>query len=336
MRRSARKLLLGLLALIIVIALVGWSGWWWVMQRAVPMNGPTVDYTVERGMGPRQIARQMSAAGVALHEDSFVLLARYAETDKSLKAGAYQAQSGDTLWDLLQRMVDGDMLQTRITFVEGWTFAQMMNALANHPDVKSTLADHSPAEIAQQLDMPSEHPEGLFYPDTYVFVPGTTDLVLLQRAYEFQLELIETLWAQRAADLPIETPYEALILASIIEKETGRAEDRKRIAGVFINRLRAGMLLQTDPTVIYGMGERYEGRIRKVDLTTDTPWNTYTRPGLPPTPIALPGKASIMAALHPEEHDYYYFVSRGDGSSEFSKTLQQHNSAVAKYILRRN
>ncbi|HLR29766.1 MAG TPA: endolytic transglycosylase MltG [Paenalcaligenes sp.] len=336
MRRSARFFLLGLLALAVGLALVAWSGWWWVMQRSVPMDAPTVDYMVEQGMGPRQIARQMTRAGIALNEDSFVLLARYAETDKSLKAGAYQAQSGDTLWDLLQRMVDGDMLQTRITFVEGWTFARMLEAMSNHPDIKNTLSEATPAEIAQELDMPTEYPEGLFYPDTYVFVPGTTDLVLLQRAHEAQQNVIDKLWEQRDSDLPIKTPYEALVLASIVEKETGHTQDRERVAGVFVNRLRTGMLLQTDPTVIYGMGERYQGRIRKVDLNTDNPWNTYTRPGLPPTPIALPGKASILAVLHPEKHDYFYFVSRGDGSSEFSKTLREHNRAVAKYILKRN
>ncbi len=336
MRRPLRYFFYSIVALMILLALIAWSGWWWVMQRAVPMNAPTIEYNVEQGMGPRQIARQMTAAGIALHEDSFVLLARYAETDTNLKAGAYRAEAGDTLWDLLQRMVTGDMLQTRITFVEGWTLAQMLNALAQHPDVRATLTEISPQELAQQLNTEVAHPEGLFYPDTYVFAPGTTDLVLLKRAHEAQLDLLEQLWAQRAPDLPIDSPYEALILASIVEKETGHAEDRRRIAGVFMNRLRKGMLLQSDPTVIYGMGDRYQGRIRKVDLTTDTPWNTYTRPGLPPTPIAAPGKASLLAVLHPEEHDYYYFVSRGDGTSEFSKTLREHNRAVAKYILKRN
>src|SRR5699024_8906617 len=258
MRRSARFFLLGLLALAVGLALVRWGGRRWVMQRSVPVDAPTVDYIVERGKGPRQIARQMARAGIALNKDSCVFLARYAETDKSLKAGAYQAQSGDTLWDLLQRMVDGDMLQTRITFVEGWTFARMLEAMSNHPDIKNTLSEATPAEIAQELDMPTEYPEGLFYPDTYVFVPGTTDLVLLQRAHEAQQNVIDKLWEQRDSDLPIKTPYEALVLASIVEKETGHTQDRERVAGVFVNRLRTGMLLQTDPTVIYGMGERYQ------------------------------------------------------------------------------
>lgn len=336
MKRSTKIVMFSAFSIILLGALSAWGAWWWVMQRAVPMPAPTVDYMVESGMGPRQIARQMTAAGIEVHEDSFVLLARYSEADKKLQAGAYQAEQGDTLWTLLQRMVDGNMMQTRITFVEGWTFAQMMRQISNHEQIKQTLADASQEEILAQLGIEADHPEGLFHPDTYVFVPGTPDIVLLQRAYEAQLALIEELWPQRDENLPLETPYEALILASIVEKETGRAEDRARIAGVFINRLRTGMLLQTDPTVIYGMGENYQGRIRKSDLTTDTPWNTYTRPGLPPTPIALPSKEAILAVLHPEAHDYYYFVARGDGSSEFSKNLTQHNRAVAKYILKRN
>lgn len=334
MKRSTKILLLTVLSLLLLVALSGWAAWWWVMQRAVPMPEPTVDYMVESGMGPRQIARQMAQAGIAVHEDSFVLLARYSKADKRLQAGAYQAERGDTLWALLQRMVEGNMMQTRITFVEGWTFARMLQQIAEHPQIRQTLEEATPADIIEQLQIEAAHPEGLFHPDTYVFVPGTPDIELLRRAYEAQLELLEELWPERDEELPLASPYEALILASIIEKETGRAEDRSRIAGVFINRLKAGMLLQTDPTVIYGMGENYQGRIRKRDLTTDTPWNTYTRAGLPPTPIALPSKASLLAALHPETHDYYYFVARGDGSSEFSKNLAQHNRAVAKYILK--
>src|SRR5690625_226582 len=344
MKATLRIILLPLLALLLVAAAIAGGGWWWLMKRPVPMPAQTVDYMVESGMGPRKIAQQMAQAGIDVHEDSFVLLARYTEADKRLQAGAYQAQEGDTLWALLQRMVEGNMLQTRITIVEGWTFAQMLERISQHPQVKHTLnaanktanpTDDVAASVIEQLDIEASHPEGLFHPDTYVFVPGTTDLELLKRAYQTQLDLLEELWPERAKDLPIESPYEALILASIVEKETGRAADRERIAGVFMNRLKANMLLQTDPTVIYGMGERYQGRIRKSDLTTDTPWHTYTRAGLPPTPIALPSKASILAVLHPEEHGYYYFVARGDGSSEFSKNLNQHNRAVAKYILKR-
>lgn len=336
MKRSTHVFAVGLISFFILLALIVWGGWWWVMKRPIPMQTNTVDYIVKSGMGPRQIARNMAQAGIAVDEDSFALLARYTEADKQLQAGAYQAQQGDSMWSLLQRMVKGNMLQTRITFVEGWTFHQVMQKITEHPHIEQTLDQQSVHEIIEKLNLDKTHPEGLFHPDTYIFTPGTTDLQLLKRAYQAQLNLINQLWPKRAENLPLKDPYEALILASIVEKETGRAEDRKRIAGVFINRLNKGMLLQTDPTVIYGMGEKYQGRIRKIDLTTDNPWNTYTRPGLPPTPIALPSKASIDAVLHPETHSYYYFVARGDGSSEFSKSLNEHNRAVAKYILKRN
>lgn len=336
MKRSTHVFAVGLISFFILLALIVWGGWWWVMKRPIPMQTNTVDYIVKSGMGPRQIARNMAQAGIAVDEDSFALLARYTEADKQLQAGAYQAQQGDSMWSLLQRMVKGNMLQTKITFVEGWTFHQVMQKITEHPHIEQTLDQQSVHEIIEKLNLDKTHPEGLFHPDTYIFTPGTTDLQLLKRAYQAQLNLINQLWPKRAENLPLKDPYEALILASIVEKETGRAEDRKRIAGVFINRLNKGMLLQTDPTVIYGMGEKYQGRIRKIDLTTDNPWNTYTRPGLPPTPIALPSKASIDAVLHPETHSYYYFVARGDGSSEFSKSLNEHNRAVAKYILKRN
>src|SRR5690606_23249317 len=187
----------------------------------------------------------------------------------------------------------------------------------------------------KRLGSSQKSPEGLFHPDTSGFVPGSTDFGILRRAYEAQETMLARLWEERDSDLPLQSPYEALILASIVEKETGLSQDRQRVAGVFINRLRIGMPLQTDPTVIYGMGDTYEGRIRKRDLTADTPWNTYTRGGLPPTPIANSGRAALYAALHPEEHDFLYFVSRGDGTSQFSTNLAAHNRAVAKYILKR-
>ena len=191
------------------------------------------------------------------------------------------------------------------------------------------------AQLAERLGVNSQYVEGLFFPDTYIFPIGTTDLEILQRAYRAQQQILDKAWEQRAADVPIASPYEALVLASLIEKETGSPSDRARIAGVFANRLRAGMLLQTDPTVIYGMGEAYDGKIRKRDLQADTPWNTYTRVGLPPTPIASVGRASLAAALQPEKHGYYYFVSRGDGTSVFATTLAEHNKNVSTYILGR-
>src|SRR5690606_637679 len=214
-------------------------------------------------------------------------------------------------------------------------YQRIRQVLRESQAVKQTLEGVPDADLLKRLGAPYDSPEGLFYPDTYVFAPGTSDFDILRRAYQAQQQLLDELWAERDPDLPLKSPYEALILASIVEKETGHSPDRQRVSGVFINRLRIGMPLQTDPTVIYGMGDDYQGRIRKRDLTADTPWNTYTRGGLPPTPIANSGRAALYAALHPEEHDFLYFVSRGDGTSQFSTNLAAHNRAVAKYILKR-
>ena len=334
---TIKRSLIGLAVLMALSAASAYGAWWWVMQRVVPMQSERIDYVVEAGAGPKAIARTMRQAGIDVDEQQFALLARLTEQDKLLQAGAYEAVQGDTLWRLLERMAQGDMMQTRLTFVEGWDYKRIRQQLAADTNVKQTLALTPEADTLLMTQLVEGalplNPEGLFYPDTYVFVPGTSDFDILRRAYQAQNELLETLWAEREPDLPLKTPYEALILASIVEKETGHSADRERVAGVFINRLRQGMLLQTDPTVIYGMGEAYEGRIRKRDLQTDTPWNTYTRAGLPPTPIASPGKAALLATLHPEKHDYLYFVSRGDGTSQFSKNLNEHNRAVRKYIL---
>lgn len=330
-----KTLLLAVLLFLAGVATIFCVGWWWVMQRPVPMQSERVDYIIEVGSGPKAIARQMQKAGIDLDENQFSWLARLTEKDKQLQAGAYEAVHGDTLWTLLERMAQGDMLQTRVTLIEGWDYKRIRAALAQHEQIKTTLSDVDDATLLERLGATATHPEGLFYPDTYVFVPGASEYDILRRAYQAQSELLEKMWEQRSENLPLKTPYEALILASIVEKETGHSADRARIAGVFMNRLRRGMLLQTDPTVIYGMGDAYQGRIRKRDLQTDTPWNTYTRVGLPPTPIATPSKAALQATLHPEQHDFLYFVSRGDGTSEFSRNLNEHNRAVRKYILNR-
>jgi UPF0755 protein len=300
------------------------------------MQAPVVDYTIDVGSSPRQIALAMQSAGIDLSPRGFVWLARLSGRDKLLKAGAYEARTGDTPWLLLERMANGDMTQTRLTFPEGWTVAQMRAALDADPQLRHDTLGMSDAAIALRLGLDTSHLEGLFYPDTYVFAPGSSDLEILRRAALSAHQILEKAWAQRSPDLPFTDPYQALILASIIEKETGHGADRAKVAGVFINRLRQNMPLQTDPTVIYGLGTDYQGRLRKKDLERDTPWNSYTRPGLPPTPIANPGKAALLAALHPDHHPYLYFVSRGDGTSEFSTTLSDHNRAVGKYILNRN
>jgi len=311
------------------------AGYVWAIQRPVSLATPRVDVVIEPG-GARAVVRQLRAAGVALHEHAFVLMARLSGYDTQLKAGAYEFVQGDTPWTILQRMASGDVQQARLTLVEGWTYQRIRQTLRDDARVRQTLDDLSDAQLLERLGSAIAEPEGLFHPDTYVFAIGSTDFDILRRAYQAQQQLLQTLWEARAADLPLQTPYEALILASIIEKETGHTSDRDRIAGVFINRLRLGMPLQTDPTVIYGMGDTYQGRIRRRDLQTDTPWNTYTRGGLPPTPIASPGKAALNAALHPQAHNFLYFVARGDGTSEFSRTLAEHNRAVRRFILGRN
>lgn len=324
-----------LLAVALVVGGLAAYAWHWA-SRAVEMNAERIQYTVPAGSGVRTIAQVMKDAGIDVNADGLVALARYTGMDRQIKAGAYEARRGDSPRRLLERMAAGDMVQARLTLVEGWTYQRIRQALRESPAVRQTLDGVDDAELLKRLGSQYPSPEGLFMPDTYVFVPGTTDFDILRQAYRAQQDFLQEQWEQRSAGLPLATPYEALILASIVEKETGRTEERARVAGVFTNRLQRGMLLQTDPTVIYGMGEKYDGRIRKRDLQTDTPWNTYTRAGLPPTPIASPGRASILAALHPESHAYFYFVARGDGSSAFSANLREHNRAVSKYILGRN
>jgi UPF0755 protein len=235
--------------------------------------------------------------------------------------------------DVIDRLRRGETLKEKLTIVEGWTFREMRAALAAQPLLRRDSAAMSDAQVLAAVAAGEAHPEGLFAPDTYVFDAGSSDLEILRAAYRAQQARLARAWQDRAADLPLKSPYEALILASIVEKETGQPAERGRIAGVFVNRLRAGMLLQTDPTVIYGLGEKFDGNLRKRDLAADTPYNTYTRAGLPPTPIALPGAAAIEAALKPEPTRALYFVARGDGTSQFSDSLAEHNRAVSKYQL---
>jgi len=328
-------LLLGLLLAAVLLAVAAGAAWRWAHQP-LALPAARVDFVVEPGSTPRAVARTLAEAGIPVWERGFVWMARLTEQDKLIKAGGYEAAQGDTPWLLLERMARGDMSQRQITFVEGWTFRQMRDALRANPDVRQTLDGVSDEALMQRLGAVVTHPEGMFFPDTYVFTPGSTDFDILRRAYEAGQKMLQEAWAEREPDLPLATPYEALILASLVEKETGQGAERARVSGVFINRLRRSMLLQTDPAVIYGMGEAYGGRIRKRDLQTDTPWNTYTRPGLPPTPIAAPGRAALLAAVRPEKHTYLYFVSRGNGTSEFSSSLAEHNRNVARYILGQN
>ncbi|MBO1112880.1 endolytic transglycosylase MltG [Bordetella petrii] len=335
MKKLCFYFLLACLAVALLAAVAAGGAWAWV-NRSLELPAEKVEFIVAPGSTPRAVARAMNDAGIPIWEDGFAWLARLSERDKLIKAGGYEARAGDSPWQLLGRLARGDMVQRQITFLEGWTYAQFRQALRANPDVKQTLGDISDAALMARLGSSIKEPEGMFFPDTYVFTPGTSDFDLLRHAYQQQQQVLAEAWAERQPDLPLHSPYEALILASIIEKETGHGPERTRVAGVFINRLRQGMMLQTDPTVIYGMGERYQGRIRRADLQADTPWNTYTRAGLPPTPIAAAGRASLLAAVQPERHKYLYFVSRGNGTSEFSANLSEHNRNVARYILGRN
>jgi len=305
----------------------------WFAISPLELASPAVEFSIGPGSTLRAATREMIAAGVPVKDWKFVLLARAYGANTQVKAGIYQAASGVTPLALLRKITRGEYALGEILFVEGWTFRQMRDAMRSHPDLKGDSQDLADAEIMAKLGAPDAFPEGMFFPDKYVFAKGTSDLAVLARAYRAMKTHLQTAWAGRAPDLPVASPYEALILASIVEKETGRAGDRAMVAGVFVNRLRLGMKLQTDPSVIYGLGERFDGNLRKRDLLADTPFNTYTRPGLPPHPIAMPGLASLEAVTHPAQTDKLYFVSRGDGTSEFSRTLAEHNRAVAKYQL---
>jgi UPF0755 protein len=256
---------------------------------------------------------------------------RFSGQDRQIRAGSYELEQGVTPRLLLNMLVRGEEATRSIVLVEGWSFRQVRAALAKAEQLKPETLGQSDEELMARLGKPGLHPEGRFFPDTYTYSKGSTDLALLQRAMRAMDKKLEAAWAARASDLPLKTADEALILASIVEKETGVAKDRAEIAAVFINRLRAGMPLQTDPTVIYGLGMRFDGNLRKKDLQADTPWNTYLRPGLPPTPIAMPGKAALLAAVQPAQSKSLYFVSRGDGSSHFSTSLDEHNRAVNRY-----
>ena len=317
-----------LIALLVIGS--GGAAFWWLHQPIVPAGEP-LELAIEPGTTPRGVARDVVASGARVDARMLYAWFRLSGQDRAIKAGNYEILPGTTPRGLLQKLVRGEESLRAITLVEGWNWRQVRQALAREDQLKNELASLSDEALMAQLGRPGVHPEGRFFPDTYTFAKGSSDIALLRRAMHAMDKRLEAAWAQRAADSPLKSADEALILASIVEKETGKASDRAKIAGVFANRLRIGMLLQTDPTVIYGLGEKFDGNLRRRDLQTDTPWNTYTRAGLPPTPIAMPGKASLLAAVQPQATRALYFVARGDGTSQFSESLDEHNRAVNRY-----
>ncbi|SFE32075.1 endolytic transglycosylase MltG [Nitrosomonas sp. Nm166] len=313
----------------ITILLIGWL-YLHVHSNITPPTTP-YEFSIRPGSTLKQVSQQLADAGVIPTKWTLVILARYLNQESAIKAGDYQLTGNLSQIALLKYLTKGDPKQNEITFIEGWTFAQLRKTLSEHPAIKNTIVDLSDQEILQRIGASETATEGLFFPNTYYFIKGDSDIDILQRAYQAMQNYLQTSWSSRKESLPLATPYEALILASIIEKETAIESDRAEIAGVFINRLRKGMRLQTDPTIIYGLGEQFDGNLRKKDLLADQAYNTYTRPGLPPTPIALPSLASIRAALNPAETDALYFVSKGNGESQFSTNLSDHNKAVNQY-----
>ena len=327
-----KRLFFRLCAMVLMVAVLTAGGLAWFAQSPVGLRQSPLDFTVEPGSSMRQVARQLVDAGIDVEPFLLVTLSRLTRQANAIKAGSYQIENGVTALQLLDKLSRGDTTQRDVALIEGWSFRQFRAALDRHPDLRHDSAGLSDAQVLERIGAAARHPEGLFFPDTYLFARQSSDLDVLRRAYRNQQRVLQREWEKRAGDLPYKDPYEALIMASIVEKETGLAADRPLVASVFVNRLRAGMLLQTDPTVIYGLGAAFDGNLRKRDLLADSAYNTYLRMGLPPTPISMPGVAAMRAALNPEPTDYLYFVARGDGSSAFSRSLDEHNRAVARYI----
>ena len=322
------------------LALLGAVAAYGVLQRwldaPLTLSAATLGLDIPKGQSLAATARDLAARGVLEHPRWLQFYARLTGADASIKAGEYAIPAGTTPRGLLALLESGAVVQHAVTIVEGWTFRDLRRALESEPHLDNILAAKDEAAVMAAVGEAGTPAEGLFFPDTYLFGKGTTDLEILRQARERMRRELDAAWAARAEGLPVTTPYEALILASIVEKETALASERPRIAGVFTERLRIGMRLQTDPTVIYGLGTRYDGNLRRADLERDGPYNTYTRAGLPPTPIALPGAAALRAAVNPDERDELYFVATGlpDGSHEFSRTLAEHEAAVRRYLVR--
>jgi len=319
-----------------VAAALGFGAWLaWHLHTPRPLPVTPLEFAITQGSSLRATAVQLHDAGLIPNPWAFVLLGRILGRAGEIKAGHYQVSEPMSPRALLDLVTHGMVTQSAIKFIEGWTLKQVRRALDEHPDLKHETPALSEAQLAQAVGVAEGGVEGLIFPDTYYFPKGASDLSVLKRAYRSMEQELAAAWSARAPDLPLASPYEGLILASIVEKETGVAAERSMISGVFVNRLKRGMRLETDPAVIYGLGEAFDGNLRKRDLLADTPYNTYTRAGLPPTPIAMPGQASLEAALNPTRTNALYFVARGDGTSHFSATLAEHERAVTKYQRKR-
>jgi UPF0755 protein len=321
--------------IVVALAAAGVAGVYHWANSPINLTPPQLDVTVKQHSSLRSVTLQLNRGGVPVEPELFVVMTRVLGLQTQLKSGNYEFKSGVTPYEVLQKLARGDVNEYVATIIEGWTFKRMRAELDANPALKHDTAGMSDADLLSAIGAPEAaigNGEGLFFPDTYLFDKNTSDLDVYRRAYHLMRERLDEAWMARSPGLPYKTPYDALTMASIIEKETGKPSDRPMVAAVFANRLRVGMPLQTDPTVIYGMGDGYTGHLHKHDLLADTPYNTYTRMGLPPTPISLPGVASLQAALNPAQSTALYFVSRGDGSSIFSDTLGDHNKAVDKYI----
>ncbi len=327
MKRALKR---GLFLLLVLAFAGGGLAAWWLTQP-LALAAPSVELSVEPGTSPREIAQGWVDAGVRAPPLLLYEWFRWSGQARKIRAGSYEIGTGTTPLALLNKMVRGDEAQATVRLIEGWTFRQFRAELAKAEALKPDTASMNDAEVMAALGSPGRSPEGWFFPDTYAYSKGASDLAVLQRAHRAMQRRLEAAWLERMPDTPLKSPEEALTLASIIEKETGQAADRGKVASVFVNRLRIGMPLQTDPTVIYGLGEAFDGNLRRRDLQADTPYNTYLRTGLTPTPISMPGKASLIAAVRPETSRALYFVARGDGSSQFSENLADHNRAVNRY-----
>ncbi len=317
------------LIFLIGLLLAGYIGYY--LSQPLPLASTPLEFSLRPGSSVKSTAKQLQQAGVIEQAEVFAWLVRLSGKSGKIKAGKYTLTHAVTPSQLLDMLTKGEVTQAAVSVIEGWTFKQFRAVLNDNPSITHDTLNLTDEEILQRIGATEAQAEGLFFPDTYYFSVGSSDVPIFKRAYQTMQQRLQEAWLNRTPDLPLQTPYQALILASIVEKETGTASDRDKVAAVFVNRLRKGMLLQTDPTVIYGMGDKFDGNIRKRDLVTDTPYNTYTRAGLTPTPISLPGLASLQSTLHPAQIDALYFVARGDGSSEFSSNLNAHNNAVNKY-----